>query len=174
VFDPQQRWTERLMSAFAFVGICRGGGRRGLAGRHHAKAVALVRRVEAAKRDASSRAHTMTPAQRPAQFYHHDRPDRDQQVGKQAAGVASSLAERVPRRPAPPDATPPFAHATRVQSSVPGPSAKGHDDTIAAVELDMNLSRPDRGYLPSGLEDEPCAVRLAPGDALVVEGDERP
>jgi hypothetical protein len=21
VFDPQQRWTERLMSAFAFVGI---------------------------------------------------------------------------------------------------------------------------------------------------------
>jgi hypothetical protein len=37
----------------------------------------------------------------------------------------------------------------------------------------MNLSHPDRGYLPSGLEDEPCAVRLAPGDALVVEGDER-
>ena len=38
----------------------------------------------------------------------------------------------------------------------------------------MNLSHADRGYLPSGLEDEPCAVRLAPGDALDVEGDERP
>jgi hypothetical protein len=38
----------------------------------------------------------------------------------------------------------------------------------------MNLSHSDRGYLPSGLEDELCPVRFAPGDALVVEGDERP
>jgi hypothetical protein len=78
---------------------------------------------------------------------------------KQAAGVAASLGE---------------PNAARVQSLVPAPSAIGDDDAIAAVELDMNLGHADRGYLPSGLEDEPCAVRLAPGDALVVEGDERP
>jgi hypothetical protein len=32
------------------------------------------------------------------QFNHHDRPDRDQQVGKQGAKVVVSVAERVRRR----------------------------------------------------------------------------
>jgi hypothetical protein len=37
----------------------------------------------------------------------------------------------------------------------------------------MNLGHADRGYLPPGLEDVLCAVPLAPGDAFIVEGDER-